>query len=73
MFYRKGNVFERWVHGRFRLKTFGVRSVNIDKKKIFFLHKTQKANIYHSIQVKISLLIQEKNNCNFLCAIFYTY
>lgn len=43
----------------------------IDKKLFCTIHK--KTNIDHSIQVKISLLIQEKNNCNFLCAIFYTY
>lgn len=72
MFYRKGNVYERWVDGRFRLKTSRVRYVNTLTNNFFCsMHFKQK---HTSACTKWKFPCRSKeNNHVFLCAIFDTF
>lgn len=73
MFYRKGNVYERWVDGRFRLKTFRVRYVNTLTNNFFFAQCIENNTYQCMYRVKISLLIQGKQSCFFMCNFWYIF
>lgn len=69
MFYRKGNVYERWVDGRFRFKIFRVRYVNILINNFFLFNVLKIIYISVCMEWKFFCWFKE-NNYVFLCVIF---
>lgn len=73
MFYRKGNVYERWVDGRFRLKTFRVRYVNTLTNNFFLLNALKTIHTSACTEWKFPCWSKENNHSFFMCNFWYIF